>query len=259
MGGKKGQVTIFIIIAIVVIAAAALFLFFREDIIPTMGEAPEKNPNNYLEVCMKDKMREILSILPQQGGYVSNPVNITFKFDDDDSSRDISYLCYTPNYYIPCVNQAPMLITHVNNEITNYISDDVKNCFDKLTSSLNNAGFTVDAKYNGFKVNLMEGKIVVDLDASMTLTKTGETSNYEDLKITTLSRFYDSAMVAQEIISYEAQYCNFEYSGYMILHPQWNIDKLRTSDSTIIYTVKHKDDENRFRFAIRGCVIRPGI
>jgi hypothetical protein len=45
----------------------------------------------------------------------------------------------------------------------------------------------------------------------------------------------------------------------MLLYPSWEIDKFRTSDSIIIYTVKNKDDENKFRFAIRGCVIRPEI
>jgi hypothetical protein len=257
---KKGQVTIFIIIAIVIVSAIASFFLFKGNVLnPEIGESPEKNPGSFLSTCMEEKIRETVSKISSQGGYISNPLNKTFKFDGENSFTDISYLCYTSNYYIPCVNQEPMLIHHLKSEIKNYISEDVGKCFDRLTSSLSNQGFTVDAKYKDFEVELTEGKIALNVDAELTLTKTGETSSYTELKIITLSKFYDTAMVVQEIVSQEAKYCNFEYLGYMTLYPQWEIDKFRTSDSIVIYTVKNKDSADKFKFAIRSCAIRPGI
>lgn len=257
---KRGQVTIFVIIAIVIVASIAVFLSFREGIIsPQIGESTEENPAGFLETCMRDKITEVIDILYSRGGSVSNPLNKTFQFDEEIFPTDISYLCYTGNYFIPCTNQETMLIQNIKEDIKNYVSSDAKNCFDKLTASLNNEGFVVDARYDGINVDMIDGKVIINFDAELALTKSGETTKQTEFDIVRLSRLYDAATIAQEISSQEAKYCNFEYVGYMLLYPQWSIDKLRTSDSSIIYSIKHQDDENKFRFAVRGCVIRPGL
>jgi len=256
----RGQVTIFIIIAVVIVSVVALFFLFRSGVkVPGIGIGKETSPSSFLESCMEDKIKETIEIISSQGGYINNPLNKTFKFANENVFTDISYLCYTQNYYVSCINQEPMLIAHLKNEIKNYISEDVKDCFDGLTSSLDKQGYAVNVEYKGFEVELINEKIVINMDAELTLTKSGETTKQEDFKIITPSKFYDLALVVQEIVSQEAEFCNFEYVGYMLLYPQWDIDKFRTSDSTIIYTVEHKDSKEKFRFAIRGCVIRPGL
>ena len=63
----------------------------------------------------------------------------------------------------------------------------------------------------------------------------------------------------QEAVSKEAQYCSFDYLGYMKVYPEIKIDKFTTQDGSIIYTMTHRDSEEFFRFAIRGCVFPPGI
>jgi hypothetical protein len=258
MSNKRGQITIFIIVGIVIISVIALFLLFRAGVVPKIFEKPEVNPNIFLSSCMEDKIKETIEIISSQGGYIDNPLHRKFKFTDEESFTNISYLCYTQNNYIPCVNQEPMLIQHLEDDVKDYISEDVEDCFNALISSLEKKGYEIDKIYNGFEVNLIPKKIVVEIDAEITLTKTEETSKQEGFKIIIPSRFYDLAVVVQEIISQEARFCNFEYMGYMLLYPQWDINKFTTGDSTIIYTVKHKDSEEKFRFAIRGCVIPSG-
>ena len=257
---KRGQVTIFIIVGIVIIGIVALFFLFRSGVvIPGIGEKPEKNPNIFLQSCIEDKVKEAVEIISSQGGYINNSLNKTFLFKDETSPTDISYLCYNQNDYLPCINQEPMLIQHLENEMHDYISDDVRNCFNnKLTKSLDKQGYVVDATYRDFEVALMRGKIIIEIDAELTLTKTEETSKQEDFKIIIPSRFYDTALVVREIIKKETEICNFDYGGYMVLYPEWKIDKFVASDSTKIYTIKHKDTAEKFRFSIRGCVIPPG-
>src|SRR4030042_2093178 len=238
---KKGQVTIFIIIAVVIVSAIVTFFIFKGGILPQIGEKPEENPSPFLESCIKDKVKEAAEIISMQGGYISNTLYKKFKFEDENVFHNISYLCYTPNYYLACVNQEPLLIQHLKDEIKDYISEDVSGCFDKLTASLSKRGYAVDAKYNGFDVDLTDNKIMIGINAEIVLTKTGETSTQENFQIIIPSSFYDLAIVVQEIVSQEARFCYFEYLGYMNFYPQWNIDKIRTSDSVIIYTVKDID------------------
>ncbi|HLC52957.1 MAG TPA: hypothetical protein VJK03_00280, partial [Candidatus Nanoarchaeia archaeon] len=65
--------------------------------------------------------------------------------------------------------------------------------------------------------------------------------------------------VAIEISSQEAKYCYFEYVGYMILHPEFDIQKTALSDSTKIYTIKDIRTEEVMRIATRSCAIPPGV
>ncbi len=256
---KKGQVTIFIIIGILIITAFVFFFLFRQNVLPGINEKPEENPGGFLEVCIENKLIEGIELISSQGGYINNPLNRTFKFSEEQDFTDISYLCYNQNYYLPCINQEPMLIQHLKEEIYNYISEDVRNCFDNLVLSLDKRGYVVDATYDGFEIELMPKKVVVNIDGELILTKSGETTKQENLDIIIPSRFYDLAVVVQEIVSQEARFCHFEHLGFMLFYPQFKIDKFRTGDLITIYTVEHRNSKEKFRFAVRGCVIPPGM
>jgi hypothetical protein len=252
---KRGQITIFIIIGIILVSAIVLFFLLRGGIIPGTGEKPEKNPNAFLESCLESKIREGIKIISIQGGYVSNPLHIAFKFEAEKEPVDISYLCYSSDIS-PCVNQEPMLISHLKEEMHDYISEEVNNCFNNLKSSLEKEGYTADATYNGFEVELTEGKITIPIDAEISLTKTEETTKQENFKIIFQSKFYDLALAVQGILNKEATDCEFNPSD-MDAYPELSISKYRTSDSSVIYTVEHYESKEKFRFAVRGCVITP--
>ena len=256
---KSGQVTIFIIAGILIITAVVFFFLFRQGVIPGIGEKPEENPGGFLEVCIEDNLIEGIELISSQGGYAENPLNRTFRFSDEKDFTDISYLCYNNNNYLPCINQEPMLIQHLKAEVKNYVLDDVKKCFDNLVLSLGRRGYVVDAAYNGFEVEFAEKKIIIGIDGEIILTKSGETTKQENLEIIIQSRFYDLAVVVQEIVSQEARFCHFEHLGFMLFYPKFNIEKFRTGDGIIIYTVQHKDTQEEFKFAVRGCVIPPGM
>ena len=152
-----------------------------------------------------------------------------------------------------------MLIQHLEEEIKNYISDDVERCFDEYTSNLQESqGYVVEVRGSGFDVELKERKVVVNINKKLTLTKSGKTSSQENLNVITTSNLYELAKLVQEIVSQEARFCYFSDIGYMMLYPQWDIEKFRTSDSILIYTIKKINSNDWFRFAVRGCVIPPG-
>jgi len=253
---KRGQVTIFIITGILIITAVALFFLFRQGMIPGIGEKPEENPRGFLEVCIEDKLIEGVELISLQGGYLENPLNKTFMFVEEGVFRDISYLCYTQNNYVPCVNQEPMLIQHLKQEIKDYISDDVETCWDNLVLSLEDKYDVVNVEeYGDFEIRLAPKKIIIDIDRKIILTKSGETTEQENLEMIIPSRFYDLAIVAQKIFSKEAVSCDFDNLRFMIFYPEFKIHRfLITSDSTKIYTIEHRNSKEKFRFAVRGCV-----
>lgn len=250
----RGQITIFIIIGILIISIIVLFLLFRKGVVPEVpGTGTEENPNTFLESCIKDKLEENIRIISANGGYIENKLHLNL------DNEKISFLCYTDNYYTPCINQEPMLIQHLKEEIKNSVANDVRSCFDKMAENLDKKGYSVNAKYNNFDVNLIPKKVVIDIYAELTLTKSGETTNKENFRIVLPSVIYDLAVVSQEIVSQEAKYCNFESLGFMILYPEFKIDRFKTGDLNTIYTVTHRKTEDKFKFAVRGCVMPPGF
>jgi len=258
---KRGQVTIFIIIGVFIIAAVALFFIFQKGVkIPGVsGGAKEVTPTPFLQTCLEDKILEGVEILSYQGGSINPILNTRFKFDEDDSYYNISYLCYTHGSYGPCMNQQPMLIQSIKEEISDYISSEVEMCMSELVLNLEEEGFIVDAQYGGFDIQLSPGEITANIDAVVTSTKSEETSIQENFEISIETKLYDLSLVAQEISSQWARFCSFEHLGYMLTYPKYNIDIYGPTEGTVIYTIKDIETREKFRLAIRGCATAPGL
>lgn len=257
---NKAQVTIFVIIGIILIATIVLFLALEKDVIvPETGGKPETNIRSVFESCLEDKIKETVKIITEQGGYLNNTLNISFKFNGETQIRNISYLCTTIKVYFPCINQEPMLMNHLKEEIERDISTQVKICFDEMASNLENQGETVEANYNGFEVEIIPRRINVKVDGEITSTKSGQTTTQRNITGIFQSRLYEIANVVQEITAQEANYCNFELLGFMLFYPEFEIDKVTANQFTSIYTVKHKKGIERFIFAIRSCALPPAF
>jgi len=255
---KRGQTTIFIIIGALIVLLGVLFFIFRAEVVPTLSGKQELDPNKEFSSCIEERVRSSIDLISKQGGYTSNKLNLSFQFANEEKA-DISYLCYQQNNYLSCINQQPMLINHLKKEIKNDISEEVQECFNEVVSSLKNKGETVEENYRGFDVNMYSDRVVVVVDGEITAHKSEASSKYSGLKTVVYTRFYDLAIVAQEIVSQEARFCNFEQVGYMLIYPEFAITKFRTGNSDTIYTIKSKESEERFRFAVRSCVIPPGF
>ena len=253
MKNKRAQITLFVIIAIIIVAVFVLVFTFRGKIIPQISGKPIKNPEAFLSSCLEEKIREGIKIISSQGGYVNHSLYL-----DLDNER-IHYLCFTQNYYLPCINQEPMLIKHLSDELHDYIEDDVENCFAQLEDGLKKEGYEVDLNYKGFEIILIPKKVTIQTESSIVLKKTEESTRQENLKIAITSRFYDLAEVVQEILSQEARFCNFDIQGFMLFYNEFDVDKFKTGNSETIYTIKHRKSQEEFKFALRGCVIPPGF
>jgi hypothetical protein len=259
---KKGQVTVFVIIGILIVLAIVIFFLIKFQAIPNLTRrTTDTNPHSFLHSCIEQDLKDTLELISSQGGYVKNKLNITFQFGDEQA-RDISYLCYNQNNYLPCINHEPMLLSHLKKEIKQEIKQEVRDCFDSFGRNLVKEGYVVDASYRDFNVDFFYGKVLIDIDASISLTKAEETRRVEDFRLEFPSKFYDILIVVHEIVSQEARFCSFQSLGYMTLNPKINIDKFITgkeANNTIFYKVEHRESREKFRFVIRGCVIPPGL
>ena len=256
---KRGQVTAFVIIAIMLIAAIVLFFALRGDVISQGTEKPEENPEAFLVSCLNDKVREAVEVMGIHGGYPNNKLNKGFAFVEEGIQYNISYLCYNQNSYLPCINQKPTFMEDLRYEIKDYIFDDVQGCFDKMSSNFNKQGYDTNIIYDGFEVKILPKRIIIQTESESTLSRSGETATEEDFKVEVASRLYELSFIVQEIVNQEARFCYAEHTGISLIYPEFYIEKFRTGDSDNIYTVEHVDSKEEFIFAVKGCVIPPGI
>lgn len=259
----KGQVTIFVIIAILVVAVVLLFLFLRgnNNINPDGG--PQENPELFLDSCLKEPIRDSLQSILDQGGYIDPELYGTFLFPDEEVPTKVSYLCYTNEYSLPCVNQAPILLGSVEYEVYNNIKEDVWTCISELGKRYESEGYGVVVKnpIGNFQVHLEPKRIIINMDAEITLSKADQTITQRDFKAKYSTRIYDLLGVVQEAINKKANSvdCKFNYVNYQTLYTQFDIERFVTVNETEIFRIEHKDSHEIFNFAMRGCVIEPGI
>ena len=250
---SKAQVTIYIIMAIVIVAVL-FFLFYtlRETEPEPIGRDFE-NPQSYIESCVRDVVIDAVELIRKSGGYYQTK---NFKLYQ---GRKVPYLCYQDNFYYQCINQEPMLMKHIEDSVMNYTRQDIDNCFKTLQLGLENKNYNVELGEMNFSVNFVEDQILTNIDRKFVIEIREEERRFEEFRIVENHPMYDLIRVTQEIVNQEANYCNFDYLGYMIFYPDYDIRKFLTGDDIKIYTVKDLISEKDFEFAIRSCAIPPGL
>jgi len=250
MKNKKAQLTIFIIFALIIIVVIVLLFLLIKG--PEIDILDEENPQAYIESCTRDAVEEALDILVEQGGDIEPTGGVMYK------GKNLTYLCYNANYYMPCVNQRPMLIEHIEQEITNYISPRVSNCFTALKSDLSGR-YEVQMGDMELTTKLQTKQVVVNIKRDFQMTRGDNVRSFKEFKANLAHPIYEIGKIAMEIANQEAHYCNFDVLGFMIIYPKYNIQKFRTGDSDTIYTIIDIPTNQEFKFAIRSCAMRAGL
>lgn len=249
LDNKKGQITIFVILGlIIVVGVIIIFLLIRP---PEVRLLDENNPQAFVESCTREAVEEALEILSKQGGDIDPKGSL--QYDDEE----IAYLCYNFNYYERCINQRPLLIEHIENEITRYITPKVNDCFFNLESGLRGR-YEIETSKMELRTILQPQTVFVEIDKKFKITRNDEVRNFEGFKMSMSHPIYDLAEVAMEIANQESKYCNFDELGFMIFYPEFDISKFIRGEADIVYSVLERATDRKFTFAIRSCPLPAG-
>tara|TARA_Y100000310_G_scaffold213829_1_gene214834 strand:+ start:9099 stop:9857 length:759 start_codon:yes stop_codon:yes gene_type:complete len=248
---KRGQVTIFIIIAIVIIALGILIYLFFPTIQTGLGISTN-NPQIFIQNCMEEEITNTVDVLSSQGGSF-DPKNY-FLYQDEK----IEYLCYTSEYYIPCVMQQPMLKKHIENEIKKEINNEKKECLDSLRKNFESLGYDVSLTEGETKVELLPNRISVKFENDLTLTK-DDSERYDELSVIVNNNLYELTSITNSILNMEARYGDSETTIYMNYYHDLKVEKKKQTDGTTIYILTNRDKGDKFQFASRSIAWPPGI
>jgi len=250
-GDKRGQVAIWVIVALVV--ASGILLYFAFTRLPSLMSKEMFEPQQFIEKCTTQTVNEAADKMLPQGGFLE-PTN--FKVYKDTK---IAYLCLHSGYFKPCVNQHPMFINDMKNEIKTYIQPKIEACFESMKKEITNRQGTIELGDLSIDVSAAPNTIFVDIKRKTTITEGGSTQTFEGFNVKVMNPLYDLGNIAITAADNEAKYCYFEYLGYMLLYPRWDIREFRMSDFTKIYTIKDKNSGKLINIATRSCAMPPGM
>ncbi|MSS74554.1 hypothetical protein EXS72_02865 [Candidatus Pacearchaeota archaeon] len=249
---SKGQITIFVIVGIL-LAVGIVFLFSFDRTPSVIRGQDLDNPESYIDNCIKEQAEKEIINLMAHGGFPDSTDTVLYK------GIAIPYLCKNINYYQPCIVQYPRYVTEIKNEFIRNFEDDVEQCFASLEQELTDRNYIIDAGPITLSANIKPKITHINVERDFTLTKGDSIKSYTKFDFFINTRLYELALIVQEIVSQEAQMCDFETDEFMKLYPAFDISKDVLEDSTNIYTVKHKSTEKKMTFATRGCARPPGI
>ena len=250
---KRSQVTIFVIVAVIIVAVIVTFFLLRNTKVVEVFLPQMPASEVYMDKCVKDAVKEAVEIILPQGGYLAPEL---YKLNKD---AKVAYLCYIQNYYSPCINQEPMLKDHTQEQIKSYITDKIETCFSSLKEEYISRSYTVEMSGTNINVDLKPGQVIVNIDKKISFTRSEEVRNYNSFNVRVISPIYDLILIAQEIVNQEVKFCYFEYLGFSLLYPEYSIEKQDLNGNTKIYSVEDKQTKQKLDFAVRSCVIPPGL
>ena len=251
MNKKRGQVTIFIIIAIVIVALRVLLYLLIPQLRVDFGFTTD-DPSSFIQNCMEDSIRDAVETISLQGGSL-NPENY-FLYNDNR----IEYLCYTNEFYIPCVVQQPLLKQHIENEIKESIRAESDSCFNSLRQTFESQGFDVNFENNNIEVELLPNIVSVNYNRGLSLTK-DSTERYERLNVIINHNLYELMSIANSILGMEVQFGDSETTIYMNYYHDLKVEKKKQTDGTTIYILTDRNTQDKFQFASRSIAWPPGI
>ena len=255
---KRGQLTIFVILGIFILTTAIILILISFD----KGDGTEihKNLNNkktdvemFIEGCINPAIEQSLEKVLTNGGHTEKKdLSLIYKFEE------INYLCYTSEDSTNCVNLEPMLINLVREEIKKDSLSGVEICFDKLENIY--SGFEISKGQLDYEINILPGKIGVNLKKEIEINLDDGNLLYEDFSFEFNSPLYTFLTMTTEIVNEEST-CNcFEEScaesmiGTNRFNPAFMTTRFVLANGEKVYTIKYLRTGEEFNFAVRNCI-----
>ncbi len=252
---KRGQVAIWVILGIVLVATIILFFIISRDnsIVNLPGSEGTLEIQSFIGSCVRSDVLEAIDIMLPQGGFIT-PKNPAF-FD----GRNIEYTCYNKGNFAPCIHQHPLLLNEMKLEIGNYVAPKLNECFEMMREEYSSRSTEVYISPEfDISVGLERDKVILKIEREISLRSREETRRINDLRIEIVSPAYNLALIAMEIADQEAKYCYFEFVGYNVIYPRYEVEQYSMSDSTNIYTIRDLESGKEMSIATRSCVIGAG-
>lgn len=247
----KGQVGIWVLVGLGLVGILSIFLVLQRE--PSIDIIQNDDPGAYITSCARTASRDVIEQLLPRGGLVNPSPAFLYK----NLSR--LYVCYHRGYFEPCRMQHPFLLEETRQDILAFITPRIRDCFEQFKAAYEERNAEVSMQDLVVNVSIIPETVEIMISREVVLRRQGQTQQLRDFSTTIRTPLYELIDIAREIGNQEAQYCYFEYAGYSILYPRFQVAKTTLGEGTKVYTITERTSKNQFVFGTRGCAIPPGI
>lgn len=221
--GKKGQITVFIIIGIILLFSVGLYLYLKnQGIGPGKILQPKRAPiEQYIDTCLEQKGKEALVLAGKQAGYTTIPIEIDF-----NPTRYVSVVpgtkLKTPFWYFDGNSRYPNE-DRLEQELINYIESDIRTCFQNFYPFQEEFEIEEKSDPKVRSVLFTKDSAVFEMAYELQLTSRagGETITTKNFIAELPVKFRQMYELAQEILQAENEQYLFEQMtiDLMSIHP----------------------------------------
>lgn len=258
--GKRGQVTVFVIVGIVIVALILLFLFLRTRVqigpITIDNLEDQLEPiREHIEECMLERAELDIIRMGEQGGFLTTPIG-TFR---EYQGKQVSYLCYNIKDQPFCRSRV-LTLKMMEEELTESIKQIAITCL--RVEQFRKSGITLDKGELDINVDIGEDTVVVEATLPVKLIKDdlqAEMTTYSVSLDYPLGRLYEAM---RDIVNSEAVVGNFDAVPYVLQKTQLHNKPYIISCPHGPYPDKHcmlkikdvpsEESEYIFQFFIQG-------
>ena len=247
---SRGQLTIFIIMAIILVVGIIVAIYLMGG--SKFESSVELNPEQFVRKCVKDAVSPSVDAVIRNGGVINPSFFKMYK------GEAYNYLCFQEQWYLTCVNHYPQLREIIEEQIRNDSAQRVSDCFDSFREEFESRGYTIQEGGISYDIELVPGRVNIELNNTIEISKGEGAQSFSNFDYSVISPLDGLIDIAYEIVNQEAQYCHFDYNGFMLLYPEFDIDRIEY-DYSRIYRITDRRSGIMFKFAVRSCAWKHGI
>jgi hypothetical protein len=248
MFNKRGQLTIFILIGIFVILIGLISIYFYNPSILGFG-GPTVDKNTF-EFCVKDSIDNLIVDLSMTGGFTGAYFNKSYM------GVSVPYVCYSDEYYKPCVVQTPFLEEVFKESFKDSIDGEIQKCYNKFVEDFKRQGYSVVEGEVEITADILPEIIRLKIDAPLSVSDGESSSGYDSFTIELPTKIYSILMLANAIVGYEISYGTFDLIQSQLYYPDTLVNAFKPGDGTTVYVINY--GEINYQFAVRSYVFPPG-
>jgi hypothetical protein len=247
--GKKGQVTLFIILGIIVFSGIFAFVFWIQ---PTYLTTSSTKLN--FDSCIESVISDGVEQLAITGGFKNPSFSVIYK------GQEIPYFVYTSGYLGlnddsgHGVVQVPFPTEQFEEELYSYTIDLIKDCYDSSVKKLQKEGYNVTSGDADAQISILPNTVKVLIDAPTLI----ESKQYEEIIVNVPSEIYGILQMASKIMEEEVQSdseFDLDVVNLMQMYPNYIVQVFRKSDSTKIFVIQDRTYGTKYQFASRSNIV----
>jgi len=161
--GKKGQVTIFIIVAILIIGGIVAFFVLRDNFKGESGVQEDIAPiKNFVDSCIESEIEDAVYLIGEGGGYFFPP--------GESTEGGFTYYFYEDKNYFPSKSK-------IEEQLTNAIAVNIAFCVNNFEDF---SSYNVEKGIIEIETEILEEEVVFDVNFPLKITLDEEIYNLKE-------------------------------------------------------------------------------